>query len=52
MLHPIGCVESPLVERGLAPRQGDEGAPDAWLVFDPSMRPAIRDLKVGTKIIV
>ena len=33
-LQPIGWVESPLVDRDLAPRQGDEGAPDAWLVFD------------------
>ncbi|MGH8826588.1 MAG: hypothetical protein ACRDVZ_03100 [Jiangellaceae bacterium] len=51
-LQPIGWVESPLVDRDLAPGQGDEGAPDAWLVFDPSMRPAIRDLEVATEIIV
>lgn len=51
-LQPIGWVESPLVDRDAAPRQGDEGAPDAWLVFDPSMRTGIRDLEVGTEIIV
>jgi tRNA-Thr(GGU) m(6)t(6)A37 methyltransferase TsaA len=51
-LQPIGSVESPLVDRDSAPRQGDEGAPDAWLVFDPDMRPGIRDLRVGTEIIV
>jgi tRNA-Thr(GGU) m(6)t(6)A37 methyltransferase TsaA len=51
-LRSIGWVESPLVDRNLAPRQGDEGAPDAWLVFDPSMRAAIRDLTVGAEIIV
>jgi tRNA-Thr(GGU) m(6)t(6)A37 methyltransferase TsaA len=51
-LQPIGWVESPLVDRDSAPRQGDEGAPDAWLVFDPDMRPGIRDLRVGTEIIV
>jgi tRNA-Thr(GGU) m(6)t(6)A37 methyltransferase TsaA len=51
-LRPIGWVESPLVDRDLAPKQGDEGAPDAWLVFDPNMRSAIRDLEVGTEIIV
>jgi tRNA-Thr(GGU) m(6)t(6)A37 methyltransferase TsaA len=51
-LQPIGWVESPLVDRDSAPRQGDEGAPDAWLVFDPEMRPGIRDLRVGTEIIV
>jgi tRNA-Thr(GGU) m(6)t(6)A37 methyltransferase TsaA len=51
-LQPIGWVESPLVDRDSAPRQGDEGAPDAWLVFDPDMRPGISDLRVGTEIIV
>jgi tRNA-Thr(GGU) m(6)t(6)A37 methyltransferase TsaA len=52
LIQPIGWVESPLVERGAAPRQGDEGAPDAWLVFDAPMRPGIRDLRVDTEIIV
>jgi tRNA (Thr-GGU) A37 N-methylase len=51
-LQPIGWVESPLVDRDSAPRQGDEGAPDAWLVFGPDMRPGIRDLRVGTEIIL
>jgi len=51
-LHPIGWVESPLVDRASAPRQGDEGAPEAWLVFDPDMRGGIRHLEVGTEIIV
>jgi tRNA-Thr(GGU) m(6)t(6)A37 methyltransferase TsaA len=51
-LQPIGWVESPLVDRDLAPRQGDEGAPDAWLVLDPNTRAAIRDLEVGAEIIV
>jgi tRNA-Thr(GGU) m(6)t(6)A37 methyltransferase TsaA len=51
-VNPIGLVESPLVDRDLAPKQGDEGAPDAWLVFHPEMREGIRDLEVGTEIIV
>lgn len=51
-LHPIGWVESPLVDRDLAPRQGDEGAPDAWLVLDPDASAGIRDFQVGTEIIV
>jgi tRNA-Thr(GGU) m(6)t(6)A37 methyltransferase TsaA len=51
-LEPIGWVESSLVDRDSAPRQGDEGAPDAWLVLDPDMRLGIRDLRVGTEIIV
>ena len=45
-------TESPLVERDLAPRQGDEGAPDAWLVFDQNVLPALADLQVGAEVIV
>ncbi len=49
---PVGRVESPLTERGQAPRQGDEGAPPAWLVFQPAVAEAIRDLQAGQEIIV
>jgi tRNA-Thr(GGU) m(6)t(6)A37 methyltransferase TsaA len=52
LIHPIGRVESPLVSRDAAPKQGDEGAPDAWLVLDPALRPAMRDLTVGSEVIV
>ena len=52
VLRPIGWVESPLVDPAAAPHQGDEGAPDAWLVLDPSLRPAPRDLEVGAEMIV
>ena len=52
VIHPIGWVESPLVDRDAAPFQGDEGAPDAWVVLDPTMRPAVRDLEVGSEVIV
>ena len=30
-LRPIGRVESSLTDQTVAPRQPDEGAPDAWL---------------------
>ena len=49
---PVGRVESPLTERDQAPRQGDEGAPPAWLVFQPAVADAIRDLQAGQEIIV
>jgi tRNA-Thr(GGU) m(6)t(6)A37 methyltransferase TsaA len=52
LIDPIGWVETPLVDRDAAPNQGDEGAPDAWLALRPAMRPAIRDLEVGTEVIV
>lgn len=47
-----GWVESPLTNRAQAPRQGDEGAPEAWLVFEPEFAETIRDLEAGTEIIV
>jgi tRNA-Thr(GGU) m(6)t(6)A37 methyltransferase TsaA len=48
----IGYVESPLMDRASAPKQGREGSPIAWLVFDKSMREALRDLHVGEEVIV
>jgi len=49
---PIGWVESALLERAQAPRQGDEGAPSAWIVFEPGVAEAVRDLRAGDHIIV
>ncbi len=51
-IRPIGYVESPLVDRETAPKQGFEGAPDAWLVFNPEVAEGIRDLAVGTDVFV
>lgn len=51
-LRPIGRVESPLVDPAGAPRQGDEGAPDAWLVFDEAVSEGARDLQVGADVLV
>ena len=48
----IGHVESPLTEPKLAPKQGNEGSPEAWLVFRPSFREALDDLKEGDELIV
>jgi tRNA-Thr(GGU) m(6)t(6)A37 methyltransferase TsaA len=51
-LRPIGYVQSPLVDPKSAPKQGFEGAPDAWLVFNPDVTRAIRDLAVGAEVFV
>lgn len=51
-LRPIGRVESSLVDRHDAPRQGDEGAPEAWLVFDPAVRAGLRDLVAGDEVLL
>ena len=40
-LVPIGWVSSRLVDRQAAPRQGDEGAPDCFLVFEEAVIPAL-----------
>jgi tRNA-Thr(GGU) m(6)t(6)A37 methyltransferase TsaA len=41
-----------LIDPGDAPRQADEGAPEAWLVFDADVREAARNLAVGDEILV
>jgi tRNA-Thr(GGU) m(6)t(6)A37 methyltransferase TsaA len=51
-IRPVGHVESPLVDRASAPKQGFEGAPQAWLVFHPDVAEGIRDLVVGAEIFV
>lgn len=52
ILRPIGHVESPLTDPDSAPKQGDEGAPDAWLVFEPVVADGLRDLQAGEEMIV
>ena len=49
---PIGWVESALADPKQAPMQGDEGAPDAWLVFAPEVADGVRDLARGDDLIV
>jgi tRNA-Thr(GGU) m(6)t(6)A37 methyltransferase TsaA len=48
----IGRVESPLTALESAPRQADEGAPEAWLVFDSKMLEGLRSLRPGDEVIV
>jgi tRNA-Thr(GGU) m(6)t(6)A37 methyltransferase TsaA len=51
-LVPVGSVESPLTDPATAPRQGDEGAPDAWLVFEPEVLEGLQDIHPGDRVIV
>jgi tRNA-Thr(GGU) m(6)t(6)A37 methyltransferase TsaA len=48
----VGRVESPLTDPAEAPKQGDEGAPDAVLVFDPSVIDALEGIGAGDEVIV
>ena len=51
-LKPVGFVESTLKERRDAPKQGNEGAPDAWIKFVPGVLRALDGLSVGQEIML
>ena len=51
-LRPVGKIRSTLKQRSNAPKQGSEGAPDAWLEIDPSLADALDGLEVGDEILV
>jgi len=51
-LHPIGHIRSTLRAPDEAPRQGSEGAPDAWLEVEPSFARALSGLAAGDEVIV
>ncbi|MET0457637.1 MAG: tRNA (N6-threonylcarbamoyladenosine(37)-N6)-methyltransferase TrmO [Ilumatobacteraceae bacterium] len=51
-VHPIGLVRSPLVDLDAAPRQGDEGAPNAELVVAPEYAEGLTGLQPGDTIVV
>jgi tRNA-Thr(GGU) m(6)t(6)A37 methyltransferase TsaA len=51
-LVPVAVVESSLTDRADAPKQGDEGAPDAWLVFEPGVLDGLDGLEPGDEVIV
>jgi tRNA-Thr(GGU) m(6)t(6)A37 methyltransferase TsaA len=52
ILTPIGHVESPLTDAASAPKQGFEGSPEAWLVFEPWVREGLDGLAPGDEIVV
>jgi tRNA-Thr(GGU) m(6)t(6)A37 methyltransferase TsaA len=51
-LNAIGKVESSLTEISAAPRQADEGAPDAWLVFDQKFVDGLLGLRPGDRVLL
>ena len=52
MLRPIGVVRSPLRARADAPRQGGEGAPNAWILLEPSFADALQGIVAGDQLVV
>ena len=51
-IRPVGTIRSILKTRAEAPKQGPEGAPDAWLEVSPLVAQGLDGLKVGDDIIV
>jgi len=51
-LRPIGLIRSSIRQRSEAPKQGTEGAPDAWLEVNPAVAEGLDGLAAGDDIIV
>jgi tRNA-Thr(GGU) m(6)t(6)A37 methyltransferase TsaA len=51
-LRPVGQVCSELRDRQLAPMQGSEGAPDAWIELRPEVLPAASGLAAGDELLL
>jgi len=51
-LEPIGVVRSVLRDRAAAPRQGEEGAPDAWIEVAPRAARGLSGIRVGDELLV
>ncbi|MGZ4202702.1 MAG: tRNA (N6-threonylcarbamoyladenosine(37)-N6)-methyltransferase TrmO [Thermoleophilaceae bacterium] len=51
-LRPVARVESALRDLDEAPMQGSEGAPDAWLVFEPDVLDAVAGIRPGQRLIL
>jgi tRNA-Thr(GGU) m(6)t(6)A37 methyltransferase TsaA len=51
-LRPIGWVQSSLTDPAAAPKQAHEGAPQAWLTFDPAVLDGLDGLRVGDVVVV
>ena len=51
-LRPIAIVSSALTDPATAPKQGGEGAPDAWLEFEPAVAEALDGIRAGDRVIV
>jgi len=51
-LRPIGVIRSTIKKRSQAPKQGAEGAPDAWLEVSPFAAQGFDGVRVGDELIV
>ncbi len=51
-LRPVGTIRSALTPLESAPRQGAEGAPDAWLEVHPWAAEALEGVAVGDELVI
>jgi tRNA-Thr(GGU) m(6)t(6)A37 methyltransferase TsaA len=51
-LRPVGVIRSDIKQRGDAPKQGSEGAPDVWLEVYPWASQALHLIATGDELIV
>ena len=51
-IAPVARVESSLRDLDSAPRQGDEGGVEAWLVFEPGVVEGLDGLRPGDRVVV
>jgi tRNA (Thr-GGU) A37 N-methylase len=51
-LCPVGLVRSRLTSREDAPKQGSEGAPQAWVEIDPAFAEALDGIAMGSEVIL
>ena len=52
VLRQIGQVSSTLTDTSQAPRQPDEGAPEAWLVLETDYGPALDGIEPGDELVL
>ena len=51
-LRSVGLIRSALTNRHEAPKQGNEGAPDAWLEVHPWAKDGLLGITVGDNLLV
>jgi tRNA-Thr(GGU) m(6)t(6)A37 methyltransferase TsaA len=51
-LRPIAVVRSSLTEPALAPKQGQEGAPDAWIEIRDEFTDGLDGLRAGQSVLL
>ncbi len=52
VIHPVGFIRSSLKDKTAAPRQGSEGAPEAWIDLNLAVAEGLDGITVGSELIV